>query len=144
MDCPFCDDENLSVRFIYKDHLVMAFPTNIPITPGHTLICPVRHASKVDELSDQEILAIKAFIVRLKKGLAKSLGAKGFNVAWNEGHTAGQAVDHLHIHIVPRKPGDTGIHEYEPRKFLYRPGSRSESPNGELQAVAELIKKSIE
>ncbi len=122
----------------------MAFPTNIPITTGHTLICPVRHVSKIDQLSEEELIAIKDFMIRLKKGLAKSLNAEGFNIAWNEGGVAGQAVNHLHIHVVPRKPDDTGIYEYDPRKFLYRPGSRSESPEEELQVVAELIKKNIE
>src|SRR3990167_4367858 len=111
MTCPFCDDNNIQPIKIYKDDLVMAFPTNIPIVPGHTLVCSARHVSKIDQLSD--------------------------------GKMAGQAIDHLHIHVVPRKTGDAGIYEYEPRKFLYRPGSRNESPRQELQEVAELIKKSL-
>jgi histidine triad (HIT) family protein len=143
MKCLFCNNENIRSRFIFRDDLVMAFPTNIPITPGHTLVCPVRHIEKADQLSDDEVRAIGSFIVRLKDGLRKIFGAEGFNIAWNEGLAAGQAVDHLHIHIVPRKTGDTGIYEYEPRKFLYRPGSRNESPEQELREVAELIKKNI-
>lgn len=121
----------------------MAFPTNIPITPGHTLICPTRHIAKIDQLSDDELKAIRNIIVRLKNGLKKSLNAEGFNVAWNEGSMAGQSIDHLHIHMVPRKTGDAGIYEYEPRKFLYRPGSRNVSSVQELQEVAKLIKKSL-
>jgi diadenosine tetraphosphate (Ap4A) HIT family hydrolase len=57
---------------------------------------------------------------------------------------AGQSVPHFHLHIVPRKQGDEGITEYEPRKFLYRPGSRETTPEEELRAVAEQIKKAIE
>ncbi|MFZ5390803.1 MAG: HIT family protein [Patescibacteria group bacterium] len=144
MNCSFCDTKNISVRIIYKDDLVMAFPTNIPITPGHTLVCPTRHLSKINELSDEEIVALKNFIIKLKEAMIKSLGAEGFNIAWNEGETAGQAIDHLHIHIVPRQKGDTGIYEYDPRKFLYRPGSRKESPNEELADVAKLINKNLE
>lgn len=144
INCPFCNSENISVRIIYKDNLAMMFPTNIPITPGHTLICPARHVSKINELSDEEIIAIKNHIIRLKYALMKSLGAEGFNIAWNEGVSAGQAVEHLHIHVVPRKKGDTGISEYEPRKFLYRPGSRNESPDQELEEVAQLIIKNLE
>jgi diadenosine tetraphosphate (Ap4A) HIT family hydrolase len=124
MNCPFCDDKNVQSRIIFKNDLVMVFPTNIPITVGHTLICPVRHISKIDQLSDEEIKAIKDLIIRIKNSLTKS-----FN--------------HLHIHVVPRKAGDTGIYEYEPRQFLYRPGSRNVSPESELKEVAEMIKKNF-
>ena len=143
MKCPFCDTKNISIRMVFKDRLVMAFPTNIPITPGHILVCPVRHVTKIDQLFTDEFIAIKNLIVKLKESFKRSFEAEGFNVAWNEGLVAGQAIEHLHIHIVPRKAGDNGIHEYEPRKFLYRPGSRKESPNEELQEVAKLIKKNL-
>lgn len=143
MSCQFCDSKNISIRVIHKNDLVIAFPTNIPITPGHTLICPRRHVSNINQLSNDEVVAIKDFLIRLKDSLIKSLNAEGFNIAWNEGKLAGQAVEHLHIHVVPRKRGDTGISEYEPRKFLYRPGSRSESPTQELEEVSQLIRQNL-
>ena len=143
MDCPFCTNEHVIARLIYKDDLVMAFPTNIPITPGHVLVSPTRHIAKIDELTDKELIAIKNFIVTLKESLKKSINAEGFNVAWNEGDVAGQSVKHLHIHIVPRKIGDEGVYKYEPREFLYRPGSRIESPEQELLDIAKLIKDNL-
>lgn len=142
IDCPFCNNE-VSSRIIYKDDFVIAFPTNIPITPGHILVCPKRHVAKIDQLSDEELKAIKSSIIRLKNSIVKSLNAEGFNMAWNEGEIAGQTVGHLHFHIVPRKAGDEGVYKYEPRKFLYRPGSRSKSPEEELRKIAELIKKNL-
>ena len=80
---------------------------------------------------------------KLRASIIKILGVEGFNYAWNEGKIAGQAVNHLHLHIVPRKEGDAGITEYEPRKFLYRPGSREESPNEELTEIARLIEEGL-
>jgi diadenosine tetraphosphate (Ap4A) HIT family hydrolase len=47
------------------------------------------------------------------------------------------------LHIVPRKEGDDGISEYEPRKFLYRPGERETSPEEELIEVARQIQKNL-
>ena len=79
-------------------------------------------------MTDEEIKAIFDLRLQLKKALTKILGAEGFNYAWNEGKLAGQSVPHFHLHILPRKEGDTGITKYEPREFLYRPGSREESP----------------
>jgi diadenosine tetraphosphate (Ap4A) HIT family hydrolase len=80
----------------------------------------------------------------VKEGLRRAYGAEGFNCAYNEGKNYGQSVPHFHLHVVPRTPGDNGISEYEPRKFLYRPGSREASPEAELAAVARELKQSID
>ena len=76
----------------------------------------------------------------MKTVLKNLFDAEGFHHVWNEGAVAGQSIPHLHLHIVPRKNGDVGITEYEPRKFLYRPGSRESTPEDELRVVAEQIK----
>jgi len=56
----------------------------------------------------------------------------------------GQSVPHFHLHIVPRKEGDQGVYQYEPREFLYRPGPRTiSSPHEELNGVVEMIKKAL-
>ncbi len=57
----------------------------------------------------------------------------------NDEKVAGQSVPHFHLHIVPRQEGDTGIYQYDPRQFLYRPGSRAESPELELQEISHLL-----
>ena len=81
--------------------------------------------------------------MKIVNALKKSFGAEGFNFAWNDGKLAGQSVPHFHLHIIPRKQDDTGILEYEPRKFIYRPGERESSPEEELQSVSRLIKEAI-
>ncbi len=141
MSCVFCDDPAIQGRMIFKDALLMIFPTNIPITPGHVLVCPTRHVATIDDLTSAELEAMQKSVVRLKNVLKCEVGAEGFNIAWNEGEVAGQSVEHFHVHVVPRKKDDTGIYEYEPRKFLYRPGSRAVSSEAELQEVAAILKK---
>ena len=144
-NCPFCIVDAIEKqRIIYGDALLKVFPTNIPIVPGHVLICPTRHVSKIDDLKDEELLAVRDFIVRLKTVLRKVFGAEGFNFAWNEGVAAGQSVCHLHIHVVPRKGGDTGIYGYDPREFLYRPGERAKTPDQELRKITNLIKNYLD
>ncbi len=76
--------------------------------------------------------------------LKDEFGAEGFNFAWNKGETAGQNVPHFHLHIVPRKKGDTGVTNHEPREFLYRPESREATPETELKEVSRIIKASLE
>jgi diadenosine tetraphosphate (Ap4A) HIT family hydrolase len=138
--CAFCDDKDVQARCIVRNQLVWAIPTNIPVVPGHALVLPVRHVALFDDLTADEKEAIFEMMGKIKAALRKMFGSEGFNIAWNEGQIAGQSVPHFHIHIVPRKEGDTGITQYEPRKFLYRPGSREASPEEELRAVADTIR----
>lgn len=129
---------------IIENGLAFAFPTNTPIVPGHILICPKRHVQYYEDATLEERAAIEDLRSKLKQALKKALGAEGFNYAWNEEKIGGQSVPHFHLHIVPRKDGDVGIYEYEPREFLYRPGPRTVvSPQEEIDAVVTLIKQAI-
>jgi histidine triad (HIT) family protein len=138
--CAFCEIVANKDREIVRNELAWAFPTNIPIVPGHILVVPVRCVATFEELTKEEISAIFDLVKQLKDSLKKVFQAEGFNYAWNEGKLSGQSVPHFHLHLLPRKEGDAGITEYEPRKFLYRPGSREESPELELKAVSDELK----
>ena len=142
-NCVYCTLPVIQERKIIENDLAWAFPTNIPITPGHILIVPKRCITKYEDATNEEKKAIEDLRVVIVEALKKLFRAKGFNFAWNDEKIAGQSVPHFHLHIIPRKEGDAGIYEYEPRKFLYRPGERKESPEAELQEVSELIKKNI-
>ncbi len=137
--CAYCTKPEAKERTIIKNDLAFAFPTYIPITPGHTLICPIRCVAKFSELSKEELSAIFELQNKLNIALSKAFGAEGFNYAWNEGEIGGQDVPHFHLHMVPRKSGDAGIYGYDPRKFLYRPGSREKTPEDELKHVVSFI-----
>jgi len=139
--CVYCTLDEIKKREIVRNKYAWAFPTNIPVVPGHILIVPIRCVARFEDLTSKEIAAIFELRNKLSKSLKKVFKTEGFNYAWNEGEVAGQSVPHFHLHILPRKNGDDGITEYEPRKFLYRPGSRAQSPDEELLAVTEKIKK---
>jgi diadenosine tetraphosphate (Ap4A) HIT family hydrolase len=139
--CAYCTKLEVKARTIIKNKLAFSFPTYIPITPGHTLICPIRCIASVGELSADELIAIFDLRKILAGALTKAFSANGFNYAWNEGDSAGQDVPHFHLHMVPRSDNDTGIYEYDPRKFLYRPGSRAKTPESELKEVVSQIQK---
>jgi histidine triad (HIT) family protein len=141
--CVYCTLPEIKDRKIVGNELAWAFPTNIPITPGHVLVIPTRCVARYEDLTSDERNAMEELRQKLVGALKIVVGAEGFNFAWNDGKLAGQSVPHFHLHIVPRKTGDTGIYEYEPRKFLYRPGERETSPEQELTAVRDLIRKSL-
>lgn len=127
-------------RMIVRNSLAFAFPSYMPIVPGHLLICPIRIVQSSGDLTKEEWSAIMELKSLLCNALKRAFDTDGFNFAWNEGEDAGQSIPHFHLHLVPRKNGDTGILEYEPRKFLYRPGVRKISPEQELQEIAELVR----
>lgn len=142
--CAYCEIPAIKEREIVRNEHAWAFPTNIPIVPGHVLVAPIRCVATLEEMTSEEVQAIFALREELKQALVTAFGATGFNYAWNEGKLAGQSVPHFHLHILPRKEGDTGITQYEPRQFLYRPGEREASPEEELKAVARCISEAIE
>jgi diadenosine tetraphosphate (Ap4A) HIT family hydrolase len=141
--CAFCTNPENKEREIVRSDLVWAFPTNIPIVPGHLLVAPLRCVPTMGELTNEERTALLAMVEELKMPLRSAFGAEGFNQAWNEGESAGQTVSHVHIHLLPRKRGDEGVTSYEPRQFLYRPGSREKSPQKELLAIAEQVRHAL-
>lgn len=143
MSCPFCEIPANKERQITENDLAWAFPTNRPIVPGHTLVVPKRCVSEFEDMTEEEIRCIFDLRNRITDALKKSFNAVGFNFAWNDGKIAGQSVPHFHLHVVPRYEGDTGITKYEPRKFLYRPGSREASEESELLEVAKEIQKAL-
>ncbi|MBI4433883.1 HIT domain-containing protein [Candidatus Uhrbacteria bacterium] len=138
--CPFCTSPDIADRLVAEVVLARAFLSVMPIVPGHALIIPKRCVPGVDDLLPEEIRAMNDLRKLVRRALRKECGAEGFHFAWNEGAVAGQTVPHVHLHVVPRKLGDAGITEYEPRQFLYRPGARAESPAAELRSLAEQLR----
>ncbi len=142
-DCVYCTIPEIKKRTIIENKYAWAFPTNIPIVPGHILISPKRCVAKFEDMKEVEVEAVFNLLRKLKTALTKTFKSEGFNIAWNEGEFAGQSVPHFHLHVLPRKSGDTGITKYEPRKFLYRPGSREKTPEKELLSISRLIQHNI-
>ncbi|MBI2590176.1 HIT family protein [Candidatus Berkelbacteria bacterium] len=143
MSCPYCTSSDIQKRKIIENDLAFAFLGKMPIVLGHTLIVPKRHVAKYENLTGEEMRAIEDLRVKILGALVQTFDAAGFNFAWNDEKLAGQSVPHFHLHIIPRKEGDAGTYEYEPRKFLYRPGERKESPEAELEEISKLIAKNL-
>lgn len=77
--------------------VVMFEPLN-PVTPNHMLVVPKRHVEDLaaDPATTADVMTIAARYCKYGD----------FNVITSKGATATQTVFHLHIHVVPRRPGD--------------------------------------
>ena len=92
---------------VHEDPDVLAFMDIRPMTPGHLLVVPKVPARSLAEL-DPEIGG-KLFQVgqRLAAALrASEVNCDGVNFFLADGVTAGQEVFHVHLHVIPRTPGD--------------------------------------
>lgn len=120
--------------FVYQDQLVVAFMDIQPITRGHLLVVPRKHAvllHEVDNLSAAQTWQVAA---RLAEALRRSgLPCEGINVFVADGEAAFQDVPHFHVHVIPRFSGDGFSLEFPPG--YGEPVSRHE-----LEAVAAAIR----
>lgn len=141
--CAFCSNSAIRDRAIADDGLAWAFPTNIPITPGHTLITPRRCVQRLSDLTADERLAVLGLADRIMQALKLTFGAEGFNCVWNQEKLAGQTVPHFHLHVIPRKEGDSGLLGYDPRSMLYRTGDREPTGERDILLLRDEIKRNL-
>lgn len=95
-----------------------------PLSVGHSLIVTRRHVATLLDASPEESRACWALVNSLVAFLRDRHEPDGFNVGMNLGAAAGQTVDHVHIHVIPRYRGDVddprgGIRWVLPAKANY-------------------------
>jgi diadenosine tetraphosphate (Ap4A) HIT family hydrolase len=84
----------------------VAFPDSFPVTAGHMLVVPRRHVGRLEELSSQEWTELFELARLVCREIAAEPGVGGYNLGVNNGTAAGQTVHHVHVHVIPRRPGD--------------------------------------
>ena len=107
-DCIFCKivAGQIPCTKVYEDAACLAFMDINPISPGHTLVIPKKHYEAIGQMPADEAAALFRPVPSLAAAVKAALGAEALNVLQNNGRAAGQAVDHLHVHIIPRWAGD--------------------------------------
>jgi histidine triad (HIT) family protein len=87
---------------VYSDPLVLAF---VPIgwdNPGHVLIIPKRRVRSLNDMTDEEMLAVFHLIRRIAVAQERAFGSTGYTVQQNNGRN--QSVCHAHFHVIPNSP----------------------------------------
>lgn len=119
--CPFCTSETDIVA--HNTH-ALAFRDGFPVSRGHTLVIPRRHVTTLSDLTPEERQALDDLVDIVRQELIKTHSPNGFNHGVNEGAAAGQTIEHLHWHVIPRYDGDQedprgGIRKIFPEKANY-------------------------
>lgn len=123
MDCIFCKIINKEIPnyTVYEDDKVLAFLDIFPHAEGHTVVIPKVHAHDLTEVGDELIGSLFVAVKKVQEKLQSALKPDGFNVGWNHGEMGGQAVPHLHIHILPRYKNDGGGSMHSINKKIENP-----------------------
>ncbi|MCF8232254.1 MAG: HIT family protein [Bacteroidales bacterium] len=103
--CPFCD-ESIHIAVFAKSEHCLAVYNRSPILRGHSMVIPREHYHTVLELPEEVYSDMMHFMRSVSGGLIKAFGASGINWTLQEGEDAGQTIEHLHFHLIPRKPKD--------------------------------------
>ena len=123
INCIFCDID--PSRIIAENELAYAVHDGYPVTEFHTLIIPKRHAATYFDLTDDERDACYQLLNESKASIEITDPlVTGFNMGMNNGESAGQTIFHCHIHLIPRRDGDTenprgGVRGVIPSKQQY-------------------------
>ena len=134
-DCLFCKmvAGQIPVTKIYEDEVVLAFLDIGPISDGHTLVIPKQHFEKLHNCSSELLGRIGQCLGRIAGAVAAAMNSDGYNVLCNNGRAAGQLIEHLHFHIIPRNTGDS----------LFGQWPAYEYEQGKIEVIAEKIRKNL-
>lgn len=108
--CVFCNINNdrLEHLLIAQNGALKAVLDRYPITEGHILIISQSHESHLEHLNDHEYHAMFEFARELGRQLPSCMeGVEDYNLLVNNGKCSGQHIPHVHLHLIPRRRGDT-------------------------------------
>ncbi len=101
--CPFCQQR----KVLFENELAYVIPDAYPVNPGHLLIIPRSHIADFFLITEQERAALMTLLDQAKRYLDEKHAPAGYNIGINVGEAAGQTIPHVHMHLIPRYPGDT-------------------------------------
>jgi len=134
-DCIFCKmvAGQIPITKIYEDEVVLAFLDIGPVSDGHTLVVPRQHFGKLHDCPAQLLGQVGSRLGKIAKAIAAGMNSEGYNVLCNSGKAAGQLIEHLHFHIIPRNTGD-GVFDHWPA-YEYQEGM--------IEKIAARIRKNL-
>jgi histidine triad (HIT) family protein len=107
-DCVFCKivAGDIPALTVLDTPDALAFLDVSPLAPGHVLLVPKSHAATLADMTAKQAADIAQHLPRLTQVILDATGANGINILQNNGREAGQVVEHVHFHLIPRCEGD--------------------------------------
>lgn len=108
--CLFCGivEKKIPANIIFESSQVVAFLDIHPRAPGHAMVISRRHSENLLDLPDDAVGPLFLAVKAITRRIGEKLRPDGFTIGVNQGAASGQAVLHLHVHIIPRFTDDGG------------------------------------
>lgn len=103
MDCIFCKIINKDIKsdIIFENDNLVGFNDINPVAPTHILFVPRKHIDRLDNVESEDIKLIGELVFQAKEYAKKiGLNSSGYRLVFNTGKDAGQAVFHIHLHLI--------------------------------------------
>ncbi len=110
-DCIFCQIAagTMKAEIVHETPDAVAFLDKFPAARGHVVVIPRKHAVGLTDLDDGAVAGVFLAVKAVMRKVTAALAPAGMNVGWNHGRSAGQVVDHLHVHVLPRWTQGRGV-----------------------------------
>jgi len=107
-ECIFCRiiKGQILAHKLYENDNVFVFLDINPYTRGHTLVIPKKHYQDIFDIPDKELEILIKEVKKVAELQRDKLKVKDINIFQRNGLLAGQEVDHIHFHVVPRYEND--------------------------------------
>lgn len=130
-DCIFCKivQGEIPCAKVYEDDLILSFLDINPINPGHTLVLPKHHYSTLFEVPPEALEACILVSQKISEAVYKSVKAAGLNFLQNNFRAAGQLIEHVHFHLIPRFNNDGFLTSWPGKEY----------PAGEMEKTLKTI-----
>ena len=134
-DCLFCKmvAGQIPVTKIYEDEVVLVFLDIGPISDGHTLVIPKQHFEKLHDCPSEFLGRVGSRLGKIAGAVTAAMNSDGYNVLCNNSRAAGQHIEHLHFHIIPRNTGDGLLGQWPAYEY----------EQGKIELIAEKIRKNL-
>lgn len=134
-DCVFCKiiAGQIPSAKVYEDDACIAFLDIGPLADAHLLLVPKGHYEWITDMPAEQVAAVAGRIPKLARAVLKVSRAEGFNVLQNNGKASGQAVPHVHFHIIPRREGDGLGYRWNAGRY----------PEGRLQELQQAVLRAL-
>ena len=134
-DCIFCKivAGQIPCFKLLEEERTIAFMDINPVNPGPALAVAKGHWPTVDVIPADVLGAVAQTAQKVAKAAIGALAPTGINLLQSNGVGAGQSVPHLHVHIIPRRAGDSLRLNWQ-----YQPGDMAE-----IKAVYEKLKAAL-
>jgi len=109
-ECVFCAMAagTQPASIVHQDEQALVLLDLFPVRTGHGLVVLRRHIERVEQMSRDEaahVFNLGRRLIRAQKNAG--LAVRAHNLVVNDGPEANQHVPHVHLHVIPRRGGDT-------------------------------------